>query len=98
MTPWLGAHVLVLRGNMDRSGVAETLRAEVIAETGALPLDPGMFKWRTMSNPLEVPLIGYCNMDNEGTTWARGWDTETAGALLAAWALSAPQPLIPTRP
>lgn len=97
----MGAQVLVLNGDMNRRGFAEALRAEVVPETGALPLAVGMFKWRTCpvatSKPLEVPMIGYCNLENEGITWARGWDDEAGRALRAAWALSEPRILIPTR-
>jgi hypothetical protein len=87
----IGAHVLVVVGNMSRNGVSYALRAEVV-ENPALFGDPaGSFKWRSFpsakDDPLAVPRIGYCDLVNEGITWAFGWDDETEHALLAAWAL-----------
>ncbi len=64
---------------------ARALRAMVTRDKSG-HVDPERFQWTTIAEdgPWKIGSDAY---NTEGITWARGWDEETAGALLAAYAL-----------
>jgi predicted house-cleaning noncanonical NTP pyrophosphatase (MazG superfamily) len=84
-----GERVMVMQGNMDRSGPSRALHAEVIGNGARHGHSTDSFPWLAHHAPR---IEGSCLYENEGVTWARGWSDETAGALAAAWALAAPLP------
>ncbi len=80
-----GERILIMHGNMDRSGPSRTMRAVVISEGTRHRATTDSFPWLTEDEPR---IEGSCLYESEGITWARGWSDETAGALAAAWALA----------